>query len=240
MEPTLPRWLIARFYPCALFSLKLSFATSSVGKTSPVPTPYAIKMALVDAAFRLGWPDPRVNQLMHQLRATDVRVSPPQRSVVTNTFVKVRQEPKNPTAENPYISGIAYRELICHEGLWRWGFDIRGKPEGFQEELSALLAHVSYVGKRGSFIQFVGVEGAAVLDSSFTQPLEPGQPWTLPRGAHVLVLDDFGPEADLETLSSFSRGKQVRRERHRRFVETIVPLETFSSGPGFTEYRIAE
>src|SRR3972149_509738 len=51
------RWLVAEYQPAALFSLKISLATSSVGKTLVVPTPYSIKMAFVDAAFRAGVPD---------------------------------------------------------------------------------------------------------------------------------------------------------------------------------------
>ena len=44
--------MVAKYLPTALFSLKTSQATSSVGRTLVVPTMYAIKMALVDAGFR--------------------------------------------------------------------------------------------------------------------------------------------------------------------------------------------
>ncbi|HLG74486.1 MAG TPA: hypothetical protein VK009_29045 [Chloroflexota bacterium] len=241
MEPEhAGRWLLARFLPCSLFSLKLSFATSSVGKTSLIPTPYAIKMALVDAAFRLGDSEAEANELMHRLREIEVRISPPKRSVVTNTFIKVRQEPKGPTAEEPYISGIAYREFAWHAGVWTWAFHIRREGDDCVQQLERLLPHISYIGKRGSLIQFVGLEHTPALDDSFSQPLKQDQSWTLAGNAQLLMLDDFGPEADLEVLNSFSRGKQVRRERHRRFVETIVPLEVVSSGPGFAEYRLTE
>ena len=47
-------WLIAEYQPVSLFSLKNSLATSSGGKSLLVPTPYAFKMALLDAACRFS------------------------------------------------------------------------------------------------------------------------------------------------------------------------------------------
>jgi hypothetical protein len=47
-----PRWLVFRYRPVTLFSLKMSRATSTVGKTLLTPKPYAVKMAFVDAALR--------------------------------------------------------------------------------------------------------------------------------------------------------------------------------------------
>ena len=48
------RWLVFQYAPAALFSLKSSRATSTVGKTLLTPTPYAVKMAFLDAALRHG------------------------------------------------------------------------------------------------------------------------------------------------------------------------------------------
>jgi hypothetical protein len=45
-------WLIARYQPTSLFSLKHGDATSTGGKSLLVPTPFAIRMALLDAAIR--------------------------------------------------------------------------------------------------------------------------------------------------------------------------------------------
>ena len=45
-------WLVARYAPTALFSLKPSLATSSGATTLLAPTPYALKMALLDVAYR--------------------------------------------------------------------------------------------------------------------------------------------------------------------------------------------
>ena len=94
------RWLVFTYLPTAVFSLKISMATSSVGKTLVVPTPYAVKMAFVDAAFRLGWTDTDCGMLVQSLVGVAFRVAPPCSAIITHTFVKVRQEPHD-TKENP-------------------------------------------------------------------------------------------------------------------------------------------
>src|SRR5579875_325917 len=71
------RWLIGEFEPVSLFSLKISSATSSVGLTLAIPTPYAIKMALVDAGFRAGLTDEDCAAMLRVLSRVEVRIAPP-------------------------------------------------------------------------------------------------------------------------------------------------------------------
>jgi hypothetical protein len=230
------RWLVARFEVVGLFSLKSSLATSSVGRTLVVPTPYAIKMALVDASFRAGLADGECSELLAALAEVPVRIAPTPGVVVTHTFVKIRQEPKKRDPACPYISNIAYREVAHCQGAWRWAFDLRAMTAVDADRLMICLPHINYVGKRGSFIQFLGVNRQAQLDNSFTQPLGLAEALLLPSRSHVTPLDDFGPEASLEVLSSYS-SSTPKLERHRRFVETVIPVGLVNTGPGFSEYR---
>jgi hypothetical protein len=229
-------WLVAEYQPTALFSLKLSQATSSVGKTLVVPTPYAIKMALVDAAFRCGLPDAECADFLRSLVGLDLRIAPPKAAAVTHTFVKVRQESRDADPFRPYISSIAYREVVHHHGHWLWAFDLAAGDDSLAQRLVRFAPHVAYVGKRGSFVQFRGLSRVAELNERFTQPIQNDKPWSPPPRAHVVLLDDFGPEADLQTLSSFT-DRSPKRDRHRKFVETIVPIGLVNTGPGFSEYR---
>lgn len=228
------RWLVAEYQPTSLFSLKISLATSSVGKSLLVPTPYSIKMACVDAAFRAGFSDTESAKFLRSLVGVDIRVSPPEGACVTHTFVKVRQEPKQADQLHPYIDSIAYREVVHHHGVWRWAFDLAAGDETLAERFVLIAPHVSYIGKRGSFIQFTGLSRQSELGSEFTQSAQ--TQWVLPPRAHIAPLDDFGPDADLETLSSFT-SKKPSRGKHRRFVDTVIPLGLVNTGPGFSEYR---
>ena len=230
------RWLVAEYQPTALFSLKVSSATSSVGKTLIVPTPYSIKMALVDAAFRAGLSDKECADLLQSLVGIDVRVTASDAAAVTHTFVKVRQESRDGDPLAPYIASIAYREVVHHHGHWLWAFDLIRTDDALAERLVRLAPHVSYIGKRGSFIQFRGLSRVTELNDRFTPPVQNDRPWSPPARAHIVSLDDFGPEADLATLSSFT-DRSPKRDRHRKFVETIIPVGLVNTGPGFSEYR---
>jgi hypothetical protein len=230
------RWLIADFAPVGLFSLKTSQATSSVGRTLVVPTPYAIKMACVDAAFRAGLPDDVCAAFLESLVGVAVRIRPPETAIVTHTIIKIRQEPKTPSTAQPYISSVAYREVVHHAGGWRWAFDLAAGDDVLAERLVATLPHVRYVGKRGSFIQFLTLNRAEEIDDTFTAPIEPGQDFRVSNAWHVQQLDDFGPAATFERLSTFSSAR-ARRDQDRTFTTTVIPLGLVRSGPGFSEYR---
>ncbi len=229
-------WLVAEYEPTAIFSLKASFATSSVGRTLVVATPYAVKMAFVDAAFRAGLSDLDCADFLRSLVRVEVRIAPPPTALVTHTFVKVRQESRADDPLRPYGSTIAYREVVHQRGAWQWAFDLGAGDQLLAERLGHVAPFVSYIGKRGSFVQFRRLFVASTLGSEFTQVVLKHTTWTPPPRAHILPLDDFGPEADLETLSSFTT-KRPQRDRHRRFLDTIIPLGLVNTGPGFTEYR---
>jgi hypothetical protein len=91
------------------------------------------------------------------------------------------------------------------------------------------------VGKRGSFVRFRSLRRAGSLGPLFTMPVPQPGAWSPPPRAHIVPLDDFGPQADLAVLSSFTP-TTARRNVHRKFVDTIIPLGIVNSGPGFTEY----
>jgi hypothetical protein len=231
------RWLVAEYQPTSLFSLKTSQATSSVGVSLIIPTPYAIKMAFVDAAFRAGLDGEKDHgDFLRSLAKVELRIAPATAAVVTNTFLKIRQESRDGDPLRPYGPAIAYREMVHVQGAWLWAFDLAGGDDLLAARLVRLAPHVNYAGKRGSFVQFTGLHRSVELGGEFTQPLHKGEPWAALGPAHVRSLDDFGPEADLQTLSSFTSLKP-KRDKHRIFVETIIPVSIVNTGPGFSEYR---
>ncbi len=229
------RWLMAEFTATALFSLKISSATSSVGKTLVIPTPYSIKMALVDGAFRAGLSDIECAELLHALAEMEVRIAPSAEAVVTHTFVKVRQESRDGDPTRPYTPTIAYREVAHLGRSCIWAFDLAAADDATIVRLPELLPHISYIGKRGSFVRFVRLYRSSTVGPEYTQPVTRAGSWSPPSRGHIVPLDDFGADADLETLSSFTKARP-KKDRHRRFIETIVPIGIVNTGPGFTHY----
>src|SRR5437016_8052725 len=111
-------WLICRYAPVTLFSLRSTYATSKGGKTLLVPTPYAIKMALIDACFRaMPSQDAEViaRNVFDLIKAQPVRIKPPKQCIVQNTFLRVLQPARDSEGEEggygPFARTIAYREF---------------------------------------------------------------------------------------------------------------------------------
>ncbi len=230
------RWLLFHYASAALFSLKSSRATSTAGKTLLTPTPYAVKMAFLDAALRHALTD-NPELLVRWLAAASLRIGVPRHACVTGTIQSIRQETRDTERKRkpdgpPYSSSIAMREFVHCQGTFRLAFDLTGGPA----EFIALLIHtapaINYLGKRGSFVQYLGSTRKVSLDSAFTQPADDANPSALGQRA---ALDDFGAKASFAALNSFTL-KLMRRDVDRKFVETIVPLNIYNSGPGFVHY----
>src|SRR5260370_8091406 len=92
-------WTVARYLPVAPFSLKPAAATSSGGKTLLAPTPYAIKMALLDAAIRTRGIE-EGERLLPFLRDLSIAVALPDDLLVIKGFTKI-QPPLNHKTDNP-------------------------------------------------------------------------------------------------------------------------------------------
>lgn len=237
-------WLLLHYQPTTLFSLRSSLATSSVGRSLIIPTPYAVKMAFVDAAFRAGWPDDKCQNLVKELASVEVRIKPGDDSLVTQTIQKIRQEErkdkdqkKEQKSEGIYVSAVAYREIVFVSGEWIWAFNV-GQNELLSNKLTSLAPVVNYVGQRGSMLQFCYSEAVDHLDEqSFTIPMTKlvGR---LPCRLHIATLDDFGPEATFEYLNSFDPSTKPKKEKHRMWVEVLIPAGISNSGPGFTQYSM--
>jgi hypothetical protein len=232
------RWLVFRYSPVTLFSLKMSRATSTAGKTLLVPTPYAVKMAFVDAALRHGLADD-ADSLVRGLAKASVRIGVPEHACVTGTIQSVRQETREVERKrNPqlawYRGNIAMREFVHYQGDLRLAFDGETCPGDLIALLLRTAPAVNYLGKRGSFLQYLGYARQPDLDATFTQVVDPdhGEAWTW---GHRATLDDFGPGACFDALNSFSP-TEIKREVHRKFVETGVPLAVHNTGPGFMHY----
>lgn len=112
-----PDWLIAQFEPVCLFSLRMTNTTSKGGKTLLVPTPYSVKMALIDACFRSE--DSTIAKVTAQrtfdlVKGRRIRFLPPPHCVVQNTFVKALDAERD--GNLPFKQTIVYREFVYFAG----------------------------------------------------------------------------------------------------------------------------
>ena len=247
-EPDAPRhpaeWLVAAYSPVTMFSLRMTHATSKGGKTLVVPTPYAVKMALLDVCFRRFTATQaldRAREVFDWIKSRDVRIRPPKHCLVTNTFVKVLDW--NRDGDDPFRQTIAYRELAFYGGD---DLLIAVVADGLNADqrstLAELFAHINSLGKRGGFMQFTGTElYNGDLPWGFTVPRVDITTNQILGYLLTHALDDFGTALcdatnGFDRVSTYGAGS-VKLGEHRVLTSTAIPYTRKTSSKHFTWYE---
>jgi hypothetical protein len=228
-------WLVLKYLPTSLFSLKISTATNKGGKTLFVPTPYSIKLAFVDAAFRTGG-DELAKEIFSFIKGSDIRFSPPDRLYVLNTFIKILDESREVDSD-PYQSTIAYREFCYFQGMLDIALSLENCTLRIREKLMEIAPHINYFGKRGSFFQYINGRTISELPLGFTIKVSDSQ-GSIKGYNMVQPLDDLG---ELDCTDLFDRintysSKKIERGKHRIFVLTYIPYKIEKSSTNYTAY----
>lgn len=228
-------WLIAKFHPVSLFSLRQSAATSWAARTNIVPTPYSVKIALIDGAFRVEGLD-HVKKVFELIAKCEIRFRLPKKLVVNGALVKILREPKDKKkSAETYIHSIAYREFVFFPdsieiAIYAGNFSINE-----QKLITDLFSYVNYFGKRGSFCCWQSVKTIkGGLPGGFSFPMEAPVD-NLPGDIIIQHLDDFGPGATFDSINTFSY-TPVKIGKDRIFVPTVFPYRLHTTGQGFSLY----
>ncbi len=228
------QWVSAHFQPTTLFSLKPSWATSSGGKSLLLPTPYALKMALLDVAIRVDGLASAEND-WSWLRKLKIYIQLPQQIVVTNLFAKILKLRRSPAAEGsvdagPFQKTIGYREYVYHPEPMRLAL---GTEDGNVEALSRWLLNLSYMGKRGGFVQLVALPTLTNnLDQYICLTEDVMETGEFPASGLVQIVDD----CDLK--STFDRVNIYTKSRPKRIKHQIVlPYHLVKSSRSYSLYE---
>lgn len=230
-------WLVATYKPVSLFSLKMTLSTSSGGKTLLVPTPYAVKLAMVDAAFRVKGQE-YAEQVFSLIKDKKIRFNPPRHATVNHTFIKILREAKD-KKEQYFIPSIAFREFCFFQGTLQVALEFSGKAEEGRL-LSLAMSHINYFGKRGSFFQYIGIEECVQLGSGFS--LAVPEDLTTANVMDYTVgqfLDDLG-ETDapdlFNRLNTYS-GAKMELGKHRVIKQYLLPYRERETTRSYTYYE---
>lgn len=229
-------WLIAEYEAVTLFSLKHSRATSSGGKTLLVPTPYALKMALLDSACRtLGVK--QAESLWGDIRDLHVAFRPAPTVVVTNLFQRIlkpyKKMPTEGTSDSfgPFQRTIGYREYAQLIGTMAVALEFGSMNK---EVLENLLLNINYFGKRGGFMQLVKMPYAIVeLPNQFVDTSNLQASFSLYGTLHVL--DDCSPGLTFDRANIYSGKKLKESDRIQRNI--ILPYRMTRSSKSFSLYE---
>jgi hypothetical protein len=222
-------WLEIVYRPTALFSLKQSKATSSGAKSLLTPSPFVVKMALLNVIITYDSLQ-LAKDKFNLVRNLDMRFSPPDKLVVNNCFLKIQKEKRIESKINEYDtfqSTVAFREYVYFNGNIKIAINLNNLENDQVKFLKKWFMHINYFGKKGCFFQFIkfiesktiGEEYTNLLDDRFSN-LSPGL---------ITEMDDFGENATFDNVNTYSSAKTKRK---RKFY--VLPVKMERANKNFT------
>jgi len=238
-------WILAEYQPTTFFSLRPYTATTSGGKSLLVPTPFAVKMALLDAAIRTQGLE-RGRESFPAIRDLRVAVRLPRYVLVNNTFVRILRLKEIKTKASEKAAGIAraiagrqwpFQRTIGFREYVQFGGPLTLAFQGMEmAALAPLLEQVNYLGKRGGFMQLLHApEAAEELPDGFTVLTESVN-GAFPLGTLQMV-DDCGPRLTFEQVDVYSI-KGMKAGKDRVFHHVVLPHRPVRFSRGFTLYAV--
>ncbi|MFZ4828859.1 MAG: hypothetical protein ACOYLB_16035 [Phototrophicaceae bacterium] len=226
-------WAIAVYKSTSLFSLKPASATVSGGRTLLVPTPYAVKMALLDVACPLIGADAAERTWDDWLGGARIALRPSEYVVVNNTFIRILRPPKSPKPLEPFQRTIAYREYAYLGGEFKIGVEV--KTEEQASLVGRWLAHINYLGKRGGFVQIQDLPHT--LSELPREWLIVGEPPAdgIDLDAVLTQLDDTGKGATFQKVSVYS-DKSIKLGKERVLHHVMLPYRRTRTSRSYTFY----
>jgi hypothetical protein len=236
MQKQLHKWLTVSYQPVSLFTLKRSDATSMAGRSNLVPTPYAIKMALLKVLLETQGKyhqhdfDSWIKQEFTWIRDLQIYLLPPEKLVVNRNGYKLRyyDQTADKADKNrstiPMQDGFVFREWIYCQGE----LQICAGESNRLEELTQLFTQINYFGKKGCFFQFL---------PDATQ--QTNVPTFIPNSSSsftVQPMDDFGKKTTFNRINPFSQDKaQIGKDR---IIEPgFLPLQLCSTSARYDFYQ---
>lgn len=214
------------FQPTTLFSLKDSNSTNSGARSLLLPSPYAIKMAILNQAITLDGIDfetgGKKNKFFQTVRDVKLGYFLKGDFCTNNCFVKILKPSRStPGAVQETVS---FREYIFINESIEIIFNT--KDEEDVKFLKRYLHRINYFGKRGCFFQFIEYRDI------------PNEPNVLPFESGKLIpgilqqYDDFG-KVEFDNVSNFSSSNTKRVSE-----VLILPILQVSASKSYTHYRV--
>lgn len=256
-------WLVARYLPVSFFSLKSASATASGGKSLLVPTPYAVKMALLDAAIRTQGVA-EGERLFPLIRDLAIALELPEDVVLVKSFSKIRRHYESKEARKkdetpeafeakmqekiadriergqyPLYATIAYREYIYYRDAFRLAFS--SNDQAFlTETLPQLVLAINYFGKRGGFVQLTEPpEQIEQLPETRFISLTDDIQGTFRMDGTLQMLDDCGKTLTFQRANIYSQ-ERITLGKERLLRHVVLPYRVLRSSRSYSWYRYAD
>lgn len=220
----------ATYTPVTLFSLKDSNSTNSGAKSLFLPSPYSIKMAILNQAITIGGDLEKLSVKKSKefawIRDAKIRFHIPEGSnfCVNNSFVKILKPAREGAG---FQQTVAFREYIFLSHPIEIIFDIEDKEA--INYLKRYLYKINYFGKRGCFFQFVKYSDDPHEANVKEFDVQSNLSGTLQE------YDDFDKSVTFDNVDNFS-GTNTKRKK----VILSLPLKSTGSSKSFSSYQIIQ
>ena len=224
-------WLEIIYKPTSLFSLKLSSATNSAGKSLPCPSPYSVKMALLNTIITYDSLE-TAQENFDLIRDLDLHFCLPETFVVNNCMIRILKDndkvSKILKAINPFKSTVAFREYVYLSDEIHIAFDISNISDEEVAFLQKWFARINYFGKRSCFFQFSGFNKKETLPNNyvkvFDKSFSPGI---------MFPMDDVDKKAEFKNMDNYDfKAKAKRTEKIY-----IFPYKQVEANKNYTFFK---
>lgn len=217
----------AIFEPVSLFSLKISTATNSAAQSLLLPSPYAIKMAILSQAITLDGINfeekGQQNEAFNFIKTTQVSYFIQGNFCVNNCFVKILKPSR--TAGEAVQRTVSFREYVHLSHPVEIIFEVVNQQA--KTFLMRYLHKINYFGKRGCFFQFRGYS-----ETSSTPNVCPFDAQEIKAGV-IQVFDDFPNNSSFNEVNNFSKKRIIRSTQL-----ALLPISRQNSAKSFTHYQV--
>ncbi|HLP89876.1 MAG TPA: hypothetical protein VK184_14970 [Nostocaceae cyanobacterium] len=230
------KWLTVTYQPVSLFSLKRSDATSMAARSNLVPTPYAIKMALLKVMLESQGRkhqsdfDQWIKIQFTWIRDLTIYIWPPEKLIVNRNGYKLRYydqtadkaDKTRPTI--PMQDGFVFREWVYLQGHLQICCGVSNRLA----ELEQLFAQINYFGKRGCFFQYLPEYNQQTPEPLFLPDFT--------AGFTVQPMDDLGEKTTFNRINPYSTEK-AQLDKDRVIKPGFLPLQLITSSSRYDIYQ---
>lgn len=218
----------AIFKPTTLFSLKDSNSTNSGAKSLFLPSPYAVRMAILNQAITLDGIDfdknGKQNKYFNMVRDVEINYFIKGNFCVNNCFVKILKPSRSRPGE--VQETVSFREYLHINTPLEIIFTVDNEEQ--KSFLQTYIHKINYFGKRGCFFQFLQYKD------------QPSKPNVIAFNSKNLLpgilqeYDDFNDKLTFEHVNNYGGKTSVKRKKQL----LVLPLFRKTSSKSFTHYKV--
>lgn len=227
-------WLEVTYRPTSLFSLRKSDSTNTAAKSLIAPSPYSIKMALLNSIITFDSLI-KAQDYFEIIKNLEIQYNLSSFICVNNCFVKIQKEPhsskKNIYPNLAFDTSVGFREYVYYNDVVNFAIKVENEEDIYF--LDEYFRFINYFGKRGSFFQYINskIIKENILPCNYTTYFEINN---LGAGIDGLLvkMDDFHFKAKFEDVNTYSSKKMKRDEKIYLF-----KYEQVKASKKFTLYK---